>query len=84
MRLPRTTRRAAVFPRTLVDRHRTDALRLENGQVSGALTAVPYGRDADVLLAVAGGTLVTLRLNGPGVRRAARAGLDVVEQVAAI
>ncbi|MFJ3307413.1 acyl-CoA dehydrogenase family protein [Streptomyces sp. NPDC086549] len=72
------------FPRTVVDRHRPGALRLQNGQVSGALTAVPYGRDADVLLAVAGGALVALRLDGPGVRRAARVGLDVVEQVAAI
>ncbi|MGW2787989.1 acyl-CoA dehydrogenase family protein [Streptomyces populi] len=72
------------FPRTVVGRHRTDALRLEDGRVSGSLAAVPYGTDADVLLAVAGGELVSLRLDRPGVRRAARDGLDVVEPVATI
>ena len=72
------------FPRTVVGRHRPDALRLEGGRVSGSLTAVPYGRDADVLVAVAGGALVSLRLDRPGVERTALDGLDVVERVAAI
>ncbi|MEU6589909.1 acyl-CoA dehydrogenase family protein [Streptomyces sp. NPDC046881] len=72
------------FPRTVVGRCRPDALHLEGGQVRGSLAAVPYGTDADVLLAVAGGVLVWLRLDRPGVRRTARDGLDVVEPVAAI
>jgi alkylation response protein AidB-like acyl-CoA dehydrogenase len=72
------------FPRSVAGRHRTDTLRLEDGRVSGSLTAVPYGTDADVLLAVAGGALVSLRLDRPGVRGTARDGLDVVERIAAI
>ncbi|MER5889484.1 acyl-CoA dehydrogenase family protein [Streptomyces sp. NPDC001941] len=72
------------YPAPVVTRPGADALSLAGGRVSGRLKAVPFGDEADVLLAFAAGSLVVVRLDGPGVECAPRDGLDVMERVASV
>ncbi|MFC4945266.1 acyl-CoA dehydrogenase family protein [Pseudonocardia sp. GCM10023141] len=62
---------------------RRESLILDGSGVHGAV-AVPFGLDADVLLAWAGGHLLLLDLTGAGVERRPTAALDVVEPMAMI
>ena len=63
---------------------RRDALSLSGPRVEGALQAVAFGMDADLLLAFAGDTAIFLDLDQPGVRRHAVTAFDVTEPAAAI
>ena len=63
---------------------RRDALSLSGPRVEGALQAVAFGMDADLLLAFAGDTAIFLDLDKPGVRRHAVTAFDVTEPAAAI
>jgi acyl-CoA dehydrogenase len=72
------------FPSTVVNRRRPAGLQLRDCRVSGLLSTVPFGRDADLLLAVADGALVLVRLDGRGVEREGGRGLDAVEPAAQV
>jgi alkylation response protein AidB-like acyl-CoA dehydrogenase len=72
------------FPSEVVPGRRA-ALRPSGDRVHGALAAVPFGLDADLVLAFADPrTLVLLDTSWDGVRVRAAEALDVVEPVAAV
>ncbi|QYN34017.1 acyl-CoA/acyl-ACP dehydrogenase [Pseudonocardia sp. DSM 110487] len=71
------------FPAQIVPGRRT-ALRLEGDRVDGALAAVPFGIDADLVLAFADQMLVLVDTSWDAVRVRAVEALDVVEPVAAV
>jgi len=64
--------------------HRSDALRLAGSAVRGSLRAVPFGLDADLLLAFADDTPVLLDLAQAGVERSKVSSFDVTEPAATI
>jgi acyl-CoA dehydrogenase len=64
--------------------HRRDGLALSGTTVEGALRAVPFGMDADLLLAFAGERAVLVDLAQPGVFRQPVSAFDVTEPVAAM
>ncbi|MFI5798672.1 acyl-CoA dehydrogenase family protein [Streptomyces sp. NPDC051677] len=63
---------------------RRDALRLSASTVDGVMRAVPYGMDADLLLAFAGTAPVLVDLAQAGVRRQPVEAFDVTEPAAEI
>ncbi|MDQ4119142.1 MAG: acyl-CoA/acyl-ACP dehydrogenase [Actinomycetota bacterium] len=75
------------FPAQVVPGGRA-ALRVTDGKVQGALTAVPFGLDADMVLAFAcrdeARVVVLLDTGRDAVRRRATAAFDVVEPVATV
>jgi acyl-CoA dehydrogenase len=74
------------FPAQIVPGRRT-ALRLEGDRVDGALAAVPFGIDADLVLAFADhadSRMLLLDTSWDAVRVRAVEALDVVEPVAAV
>jgi acyl-CoA dehydrogenase len=73
------------WPASMVPGRRSDALTLTGSVVGGTLRAVPFGMDADRLLAFdAEGTPLLVDLGGPGVRRAPVDSLDVQEPLATV
>ncbi|HEX4357993.1 MAG TPA: acyl-CoA dehydrogenase family protein [Pseudonocardia sp.] len=73
------------WPASVVPGRRSDALTLTGSAVGGTLRAVPFGMDADRLLAFdAEGTPLLVDLGGPGVRRAPVDSLDVQEPLATV
>ncbi|MGW4483888.1 acyl-CoA dehydrogenase family protein [Amycolatopsis sp. NPDC004368] len=59
-------------------------LRLAGSTVDGVLRAVPFGLDADVLVAAVEGRFVRVDLSAAGVRRESVGAFDVVEPVAIV
>jgi len=73
------------WPASVVPGRRSGALTLAGSAVGGTLGAVPFGMDADQLLAFdAEGTPLLVDLAGPGVRRAPVDSLDVQEPLATV
>ena len=73
------------FPAAVVPGRRGPALAVSGSTVTGTLGAVPFGMDADRLLAIEpGGAVVLVRLTGPGVRRDSVPSLDVMEPLASV
>jgi alkylation response protein AidB-like acyl-CoA dehydrogenase len=73
------------WPASVVPGRRAGALTLSGSAVGGTLGAVPFGMDADQLLAFdAEATPLLVDLAGPGVRRAPVDSLDVQEPLAAV
>jgi acyl-CoA dehydrogenase len=73
------------WPASVVPGRRAGALTSRGPTVSGTLGAVPFGMDADWLLAFdASGAPLLVDLAGPGVRRESVASLDVMEPVATV
>jgi len=64
--------------------HRKDALRVTGSAVHGSLRAVPFGLDADLLLAFTGDTPMVVDLAQSGVARSPVSSFDVTEPTAAI
>jgi acyl-CoA dehydrogenase len=62
---------------------RRDGLTLSGTVVEGSLQAVPFGMDADLLLAFAGEDVVLVEVTQPGVLRQSVASFDVTEPAAA-
>jgi len=73
------------FPAAVVPGRRGSALVVSGSTVTGTLGAVPFGMNADRLLAIEpGGAVVLVRLTGPGVRRDSVPSLDVMEPLASV
>ncbi|HEY2101152.1 MAG TPA: acyl-CoA dehydrogenase family protein, partial [Pseudonocardia sp.] len=73
------------WPASVVPWRRPGVLSSDGSVVSGTLGAVPFGMDADWLLAFdAGGAPLLVDLAGPGVRRESADSLDVMEPVASV
>ncbi|HEY0574823.1 MAG TPA: acyl-CoA dehydrogenase family protein [Pseudonocardia sp.] len=73
------------FPAAVVPGRRSSALAVSGSTVTGTLRAVPFGMDADRLLAIEpGGAVVLVQLTGPGVRRARVPSLDIMEPLASV
>ncbi|MDT7566860.1 MAG: hypothetical protein QOG76_5484, partial [Pseudonocardiales bacterium] len=73
------------WPASVVPGRRPGVLSSDGSVVSGTLSAVPFGMDADWLLAFdAGGAPLLVDLAGPGVRRESVDSLDVMEPVASV
>ena len=73
------------WPASVVPGRRFDALTLAGSTVGGTLRAVPFGMDADRLLAFdASDTPLLVDLTGPGVSRAPVDSLDVQEPLATV
>ncbi|WP_445188421.1 acyl-CoA dehydrogenase family protein [Pseudonocardia sp. Cha107L01] len=73
------------WPASVVPWRRPGVLSSDGSVVSGTLGAVPFGMDADWLLAFdAGGAPLLVDLAGPGVRRESVDSLDVTEPVASV
>jgi acyl-CoA dehydrogenase len=73
------------WPASVVPWRRPGVLSSDGSVVSGTLGAVPFGMDADWLLAFdAGGAPLLVDLAGPGVRCESVDSLDVMEPVASV